>query len=71
MATQETAIRARTAGWKKFLREVRAEMKKVSWPNRKELAAYTGVVFVSTIAVAVLIWIIDSGLTEGLRALLK
>lgn len=33
----------------KFLREVRAEMRKVVWPNRKELTTYTIVVIVATV----------------------
>lgn len=43
----------------KFLREVRAEMKKVAWPNRKELTAYTVIVVFSVAAVAVFIGAID------------
>jgi preprotein translocase subunit SecE len=71
MAVQEMTVQGTTARWKKFFREVRAELKKVSWPNRKELASYTGVVFVSVIIVAVMIWLIDTAFTEALRAFLK
>jgi len=71
MAAQETVVQTNTARLKKFLREVRAELKKVSWPNRRELVAYTGIVFVSVVAVAILIWIIDAALTSVLRAIIK
>jgi len=56
---------------KRFLREVRAELKKVSWPDKKELSAYTGVVFISVIFAAFLIWVMDTGFTETLKLLLR
>ena len=43
----------------KFLRESRAELRKVTWPNRKELITYTVVVIVSTAIVAVFFGIVD------------
>lgn len=56
---------------KRFLREVKAELKKVSWPDKKELSAYTGVVFISVVIAAIVIWLIDTTFTEALKALLK
>ncbi|HHW12672.1 MAG TPA: preprotein translocase subunit SecE [Firmicutes bacterium] len=44
----------------KFFRSVAAEMKKVAWPNRKEVSTYTTVVLVTVAAVALLISIFDS-----------
>lgn len=44
----------------KFLRGSWAELKKVHWPNRRELVTYTGVVLVSVLIVAALLWIFDS-----------
>lgn len=44
----------------KFLSEVKVEMGKVSWPDRRELAVYTGVVSVTVFVVCFLIWICDS-----------
>lgn len=46
-----------------YLRGVWGELKKVHWPNRKQLLTYTGVVFVSVAIVAFLLWIVDSGLS--------
>nr|WP_235320623.1 preprotein translocase subunit SecE [Anaerovibrio lipolyticus] len=43
-----------------FLREVSAEMKKVSWSTRRELAKYTVVVSITVFIVCALIWICDS-----------
>ncbi|NLP41912.1 MAG: preprotein translocase subunit SecE [Veillonellaceae bacterium] len=71
MAAQETAVQTSVSRWKKFLREVRAELKKVSWPNKKELLSYTGIVFVSVVVVGALIWIIDTAFTEALKGLIK
>ncbi|HMM23176.1 MAG TPA: preprotein translocase subunit SecE [Selenomonadales bacterium] len=71
MAVQETAIQTKTSRMKRFLREVKAELKKVSWPDKKELSAYTGVVFISVVIAAIVIWLIDTVFTEALKALLK
>ncbi len=53
----------------KFLREVRAEMRKVAWPNRKELIAYTSVVLVTVVIVSVYIGVVDVVLSELLNLL--
>ena len=44
----------------KFLREVRVELKKVSWPSRSEITGSTGVVIVTVIIMAVYLGIIDN-----------
>ncbi len=44
----------------RFMGEVKAEMKKVTWPTRRELVAYTGVVGVAVVVVCALIWICDT-----------
>ncbi|WP_366923277.1 preprotein translocase subunit SecE [Metallumcola ferriviriculae] len=44
----------------KFFRGVWSELKKVHWPNRKQLVTYTGVVLAATLMVAALIWVADS-----------
>ncbi|HWR45187.1 preprotein translocase subunit SecE [Sporomusa sp.] len=71
MAAQETAIQTNTSRWKKFLREVKAELKKVTWPGKSELISYTGIVFVTVIVVAALIWVIDASFTQLLKAIIK
>jgi preprotein translocase subunit SecE len=43
----------------RFLKEVRAELRKVAWPNRKELTSYTIVVLVAVAIVAVYVGVID------------
>jgi len=45
---------------KKFIDEVIAEMKKVSWATKKELVNYTVVVGIAVATVCVLIWFCDT-----------
>jgi preprotein translocase subunit SecE len=45
-----------------FLRNVVKEMKKVSWPTRKELVRYTTTVLGTVAFVSVFFWAIDIGL---------
>ena len=63
-----SGIRERSTG---FLRNVWAELKKVHWPNRKEIITYTGVVLVAVAIVSVLIWMVDSALSFLLQQLLN
>ena len=43
----------------KFLREVKVELKKVSWPGRAEISGSTGVVIVHVIIVAIYLGVLD------------
>jgi len=72
MAVQEMAMqsRGRLVRLTRFLREVRSELKKVSWPSKKELTANTIVVLVSVFFAATLIWIIDGFFAQILKVLL-
>jgi preprotein translocase subunit SecE len=42
-----------------FLREVVAELRKVAWPSRQEVVAYSIVVLISTIVIAAIIFGMD------------
>ncbi|HHW44406.1 preprotein translocase subunit SecE [Desulfofundulus thermobenzoicus] len=55
----------------KYFRGVYQELKKVHWPNRREVAIYTGVVLVAVTLVGILIWIFDSLLSRLLQLLIK
>ena len=46
-----------------FFADSWAELKKVRWPNRKELTSYTIVVLVAVIAVTIYFWILDIGIS--------
>lgn len=50
-----------------YFRGVRAEMKKVIWPSRKELINYTGVVIMISALVAIIVWVLDLVIHGGLR----
>ncbi|MEW9502701.1 preprotein translocase subunit SecE [Jeotgalibacillus marinus] len=47
----------------KFFRNVASEMRKVSWPKRKELTRYTITVLSTVIFVAVFFAIVDLGIS--------
>jgi preprotein translocase subunit SecE len=57
----------RKISMKKFFRETVSEMKKVTWPTRKELTNYTVVVVVVIVIFAIIIGAIDMGLTQLLN----
>jgi preprotein translocase subunit SecE len=54
-----------------FLKEVRVEATKVSWPSRKELRDSTMVVLVMTAIMALIIFVLDQILNLGLRQLFR
>lgn len=60
--------RGRLVKLTRFLREVRSELKKISWPSKKELTANTIVVLVSVFLAATVIWIIDGFFAQILKA---
>jgi preprotein translocase subunit SecE len=43
----------------KFFREVRAELGKVIWPDRRTVTVYTGIVVATVAVVAGVIWVSD------------
>ncbi len=53
----------------KFLREVRAEVGKVTWPSRKETLITTGLVFALSGMAAVFFFVADQIIGIGVRAL--
>jgi len=50
-----------------YLREVRAEARKIAWPNRRELTAYTAVVLVVVAATTVFVMLADLGISQLIR----
>ena len=49
----------------RFFREMKAELKKVSWPSRAETIKKTGIVILCVLIVGVIVWIFD-GIANGL-----
>nr|5EUL_E Chain E, Preprotein translocase SecE subunit [Geobacillus thermodenitrificans NG80-2]6ITC_E Chain E, Protein translocase subunit SecE [Geobacillus thermodenitrificans NG80-2] len=50
-----------------FFKEVVRELKKVSWPNRKELVNYTAVVLATVAFFTVFFAVIDLGISQLIR----
>ncbi len=50
-----------------FLREVRVELKKVTWPSRKQTIGSTAVVLLLVILVSIFLGIVDFGLSSLIR----
>ena len=53
----------------KFLREVRAEAAKVTWPSRRETLVTTGLVLAMAAAAAIFFFVVDQVIGVGVRAL--
>ena len=53
-----------------FIREVRQEVAKVTWPSRKETVITTTMVFAMSILAAIFFLVVDWFLAHGVRLLL-
>ncbi len=61
------AMPGRTRG---FFSDIRNEMRKVTFPSRKEVTATTMVVIITVAIFALYFWIIDYGMANGVNWLL-
>ena len=55
---------------KRFLSEAKAELKKVTWPSRKQALASTAVVIVVVMIVSVFLSLVDLGLAKIIKLIL-
>lgn len=55
----------------RYLKETRQELKRVTWPTKKELFKNTGVVLTVVILSTILVWAVDSLLSGALNLILK
>jgi preprotein translocase subunit SecE len=55
----------------KFIREVRSEVAKVTWPSRKETLVTTGLVFAMAALAAVFFFVIDQLVGLGMSFLFR
>jgi preprotein translocase subunit SecE len=53
-----------------FLKQVRQEAAKVTWPTRKETTITTAMVFVMVFLVAVFFFVVDQALQFGVKVVL-
>jgi preprotein translocase subunit SecE len=69
------SVREATAGrferWRLFLSEVRNELKRVTWPTRKEVYATTVVVILTSLFFGIYLWVIDLGADRLYRLILQ
>lgn len=56
---------------KTFLKEVKVELKKVTWPTRYELRGSTGVVIVTVLLFTLVIWLVDQGFAKLVELIIK
>ncbi len=56
---------------KKFLKEVRVELTKVTWPTVSELRGSTGVVIATVLVITFFVGLVDLGLSHLMRGLLR
>lgn len=54
-----------------YFKGVKAEMKKVIWPSKKELINYTGVVVLISVIVSLIVWALDLGIHRVLSLIIK
>ena len=54
-----------------FFREVRVELKKVTWPSRKETVASTSVVLITVFLVGFYLGVVDLGLSRLIKIFLE
>ena len=67
----EWNLRSKFEGAKQFLREVKTELKKVTWPTRKDALAGTLVVLATVLIIAVFLGVVDSALSGAIKWVLK
>jgi preprotein translocase subunit SecE len=67
----EFSVKEKFEAAKQFLREVKTELKKVTWPSRKDTLSGTLVVLVAVFIIAIFLGVVDSGLSNLIKELLK
>ena len=60
MSSRENEVKVKTSTKiKNYFRGVKAELKKVSWPTKKELLNYTVVVIITCAIMTLIVWGLD------------
>ena len=54
-----------------YIKETKQELKRVTWPTKKELLKNTGIVLTVVISFTILVWALDSVLSGALDLILK
>ncbi len=56
---------------KDYVNELKLEMRRVTWPNRKQVEGTTAVVIFSVFAFAGYFWVVDGVLSAAVKGILK
>lgn len=54
-----------------WFREMKSELKKIVWPERKAVAKNTGTVLLCSLAIGVCIWVFDAVAVNGVQLLIQ
>ena len=65
----ETNVKKNRVSMKQFFKEVSGEVKKLSWPTKKDLVSYTLTVLGFIILMAIIVYALDLVFGEGLGLL--
>ena len=66
---QNGGKKEKKGGLREYFKGVKLEMKKVVWPTRSELGAYTVIVLCTCAAFALLFWGVDTGILAAIQAI--
>ena len=55
----------------RFFKEVKSELKKVTWPSKKQVTRNTLVVIAAVILIGIVIWVLDILFSLGLNSFIK
>ena len=64
-------VKVWVAGTRDYFNELKLEMRRVTWPNRKQVEGTTAVVIFSVFAFAAYFAVVDSLLTKGVKSVLE
>jgi len=65
----DTAVKK--SGFREYLKGVKAELRKVTWPTRKEAVKLTAIVFAVCTIFALFFWLVDTGCLVVLEKVLN
>lgn len=54
-----------------YIRETRSEMRKVTWPSRKEVVGTTGVVLIAVLFFGIYLWLCDYAILAGVKTFFR
>ncbi|WP_066503495.1 preprotein translocase subunit SecE [Abyssisolibacter fermentans] len=62
---------AKSGKTRNFFKGIKAELKKISWPTKKELLNHTAVVLIACAIMSAIFFIFDKGFEEMIKFIIK